>query len=288
MTPALAAFIAPAQPEAALWRTVATLALVTALTAAGTFAILLIIDRFQLLDVTETFSTRAGAFLLLSSFIVWWGAIWATLRLLHRRGFATLFGPRRPGRWRRFALGFVVATAANLIAVAPIAVLFGAPEASGAQFGEWALYALAALPLVLIQTGAEEAIFRGYLLQQLAARFRSPAIWAVAPSLLFGVLHIDPELPGAGLAAIAAAACAGLVFTAITAATGDLFAAWGMHFGVNVTAFLLVAPYGHVDGLALYIWPESFDLNAMALGDAALWTALLLFFLALIRARRSA
>ena len=42
---------------------------------------------------------------------------------------------------------------------------------------------------------AEEALFRGYLLQQLAVRNPSPLIWMVLPALVFAALHIDP---GAG------------------------------------------------------------------------------------------
>jgi DNA-directed RNA polymerase subunit RPC12/RpoP len=44
---------------------------------------------------------------------------------------------------------------------------------------------------VLIQTGAEEVLFRGYLQQQLAARFASPIAWMVLPSAIFAL----PALP---------------------------------------------------------------------------------------------
>ncbi len=46
------------------------------------------------------------------------------------------------------------------------------------------------LPLTLaglvVQTGAEELLFRGYLTQQLAARFEARAIWMGVPALAFG------------------------------------------------------------------------------------------------------
>ncbi len=48
----------------------------------------------------------------------------------------------------------------------------------------------------LIQTGAEELVFRGYLQQQLAARFASPLIWMVLPALIFGAVHYDPATAG--------------------------------------------------------------------------------------------
>jgi membrane protease YdiL (CAAX protease family) len=53
-----------------------------------------------------------------------------------------------------------------------------------------------ALVGVLIQTGAEEVLFRGYMQQQLAARFSSPILWMVLPSAIFAALHYQPEIMG--------------------------------------------------------------------------------------------
>ena len=58
--------------------------------------------------------------------------------------------------------------------------------------GEWLIGLIPALALILMQVAAEEVAFRGYLLQQLRARFRSPLVWAVLPALVFGALHFDP------------------------------------------------------------------------------------------------
>ncbi|WP_338153259.1 CPBP family intramembrane glutamic endopeptidase [Pseudophaeobacter leonis] len=69
---------------------------------------------------------------------------------------------------------------------------FGAPLVSNLGFWPW----LGLLPLsllaVLVQVSAEEVVFRGYLQQALAARFKSPVIWLVAPSALFGLAHYMP------------------------------------------------------------------------------------------------
>ena len=50
--------------------------------------------------------------------------------------------------------------------------------------GEWLMGLAPALVLILWQVSAEEVAFRGYLLQQLRARVRSPLVWAVLPAFL--------------------------------------------------------------------------------------------------------
>jgi hypothetical protein len=60
----------------------------------------------------------------------------------------------------------------------------------------WMSFLPLALVGVLIQTGAEEVLFRGYLQQQLAARFSSPILWMVLPSAIFAALHYQPEVMG--------------------------------------------------------------------------------------------
>ena len=62
---------------------------------------------------------------------------------------------------------------------------------------------LAFLPLallgVLVQTGAEELVFRGYVQSHLAARFGAPLVYMTVPSLLFGLAHYNPGELGANL-----------------------------------------------------------------------------------------
>ncbi|MEM7524447.1 MAG: CPBP family intramembrane glutamic endopeptidase [Pseudomonadota bacterium] len=160
------------------------------------------------------------------------------------------------------------------------AAVIGWPALSGQSTATWAAGALIALPLILIQTGAEEAVFRGYLLQQLAARFRSPFAWAVVPSLLFGALHWSPDAPGGGLSYVVVTATTGLVLALIAARLGGLSFVWGVHFGVNAWALLFVAPQGYLSGLARAWWliPDEtlsrlvwFDLVWVLLGALIAW-----------------
>jgi hypothetical protein len=113
---------------------------------------------------------------------------------------------------------------------------------------------------VLIQTGAEEVLFRGYMQQQLAARFSSPIMWMVLPSAIFAALHYQPEIMGDNTWLMMAAVFVFAVLAAdLTAVTGNIGAAWAMHFVNNALAILVVATDGPLSGLALYIAPISPD-----------------------------
>ncbi len=206
-------------------------------------------------------------------------------RLAHGRGVATLIGPLRRAL-RDFAAG-----AGLLLAVyggVGLAGLIGLVLLGGRPVSDWALPGLdpwlwlrflpLALAGLLIQTGAEELVFRGYLQQQLAARFRSALVWMVLPSLLFGLLHHDPATMGRNAwLMVAATGVFGLIAADLTARSGTLGMAWGLHFANNCLAILIVAPQGDLSGLAL--WRSTFGMDdtgpfrAMLLADVAVLLA---------------
>ncbi len=89
--------------------------------------------------------------------------------------------------------------------------------------------ALAFLPVWLIESGAEEAVMRGYLLQRHALKLPAwPAILVV--SVGFALAHLDPEpvvLVNTALFSM------GLCFVAL--AQGSLWSCIGIHAGWNMT-----------------------------------------------------
>ncbi|MEX2520126.1 MAG: hypothetical protein WD969_12425, partial [Paracoccaceae bacterium] len=182
-------FVAPARPRDAFWRVLGALTVFSALLLGGGALLGAALGRIGAGEIGRGLArleTPEAALFALSTFLLWWLALWQALRIFHRRGLVSLFGPlapaQRPGRARRFALGFAAAAGFGALGLIGGIVLVGAPAFSAPPFGAWAGAAALAAPLILIQTGAEEALFRGYLLQQLGARFRSPLIWAAAPS----------------------------------------------------------------------------------------------------------
>jgi len=218
------------------------------------------------------------------------GLIWAGLvigvRLVHRRGFETLVGAPR-ALWhqsKQVGLALIALSIATLV-LPP----YGAHGAliAGQPFGTWLALLLPALVGVLIQTSAEEAVFRGYLQQQLAARFGAPWVWMVLPSLLFGLAHYAPQTYGANAWLVVIwAGVFGLIAADLTARSGTLGPAITFHFLSNVGVMLVVSPQGEMSGLALYQYPFDsrdeaalrsylpFDFALMALGWLAARIAL--------------
>lgn len=260
-SPAFEAFVAPARRRPALWRLAAGLVLAAALWFAVAAALLRTAPALGA-------GPRGVLLLYLASFA---GLALGTALAarLHRRPPASLLGPGgfRP---RAFGLGVAAVAAAALVTVAASAGV--APPVRQTTLADWARLLPVALPLVLVQTTAEELLFRGYLTQALAARFRSPLAWALVPSLAFGALHWDGAAHGADAwLAVAAATAVGLAFADVTAATGNLSAAIGLHFANNVVALLLVAVPGPTAALALGLSPVDalHPMRAWLLADLA-------------------
>lgn len=246
--PAFERFVAPARPHAELWRIGAGFAALFIVYYAGVFTILpAAVNALGELDPNGR--DPASLLVILSTFVPMAMGVGVAARLFHARYVTSLIGPLAEAR-RDFIVAAVVSGVLLLLSLAIWALWFDALPGIG--LGLW----LALLPLsllgLLIQTGAEELIFRGYLQQQLAARFVSPLAWAVAPSLLFALAHYDVEVMGENtLVFIAATGIFALIAADLTARTGTIGAAWGLHFANNVAAVLLIGAQDSLNGLAL-------------------------------------
>jgi len=180
-------------------------------------------------------------------------AVAATLRILHGRGLSTAMGP----------LMMVVRDfLACLKILVPIIFLFALiPSPEGQHliphlsFGTWIMLLPFALVGLIIQVGSEEILFRGYLQQQLAARFANPAVWLLVPSTLFALGHYDPNAGAVAGYVIIWALLFGVAAGDLTARAGNLGPAIAMHFVNNAMAMLIVSLPDSLSGLALYHYP---------------------------------
>lgn len=188
---------------------------------------------------------------LLATFLGAWFGVSLAMRILHKRRARDVFG-RAPVVLRDFMLGIgMMVVLGGGIAVMLIPVMPRIELATDPQV--WLMFLPLALLGILIQTGAEELVFRGYLQGQLAARFASPLIWLTIPTVLFGFAHYSPEQMGENTwLVVAATGLFGLVAADLTARTGSLGLAWGLHFANNVLAILVISVMGGLDGLALF------------------------------------
>jgi len=110
---------------------------------------------------------------------------------------------------------------------------------------------------IFLQTGAEELFFRGYLQQQLAARFAARWIWMWIPSAVFALLHWSPDAGGNLPLVLMSALVFGLAAADLTERTGSLGAAMGLHLGNNFIAIAVVSLGDTISGLSLFINPGS-------------------------------
>ncbi len=258
-------FIAPALPTAALWR------LIVGFLAATAVYFLLNNLFFTLIfnmlgpqgggfygDLL-TGKTPVAMFLLLGSFGLMTVGVGLVARVLHRRSFSSLIGP----------LGIAIPQFAVVLRMLVIigAIIYllppwdlGEPYVPNMALGNWVLLLPFSLVAVFVQVSAEEIVFRGYVQQQLAARFKSPIVWMVLPSVLFAFGHYLPNEAGENAVIIALwAGVFGILMADLTARAGSLGPAIAVHLCNNVAAILITSMPDDLSGLALYLTPFSME-----------------------------
>ncbi len=267
------AFVEPARRHPQLWRLILGLAIVVACWLFSSFVVIAVgvapvfLTRppdpdalTQRLDAMMAGVNRSDVALLLVSFVGIWVGLFAVVKLLHGRPFATLFGPDRRIRWNEFAQGVAFIGVIFLIGLAVAAATSGLPQPSGQPLAPWLAWLIPMAVVTFLQTTAEELLFRGYLIQQLAARFRSPLIWAGLPAILFAAGHYsNPQVAGAGIFYVGSTLLYALTATVLTARTGSLSAAMGMHFANNLLFFAGTGVQGEGAGASLFTYAPPTD-----------------------------
>ena len=267
MTPAFETYLAAARPRAALWRMTLGLVLIIGCWVASTVLLMagFVVVQLAAGAAVEQALEALGAFLRspgpapvlfqLATFVGIWPGVWLALRLLHRQSLWTLIAPGKRMRWNDFFLGFALAVFFWVPSMAAGLLLVGWPERSDIGLSTWALMLPALAAVVFVQAGGEELVFRGYMLQQLAVRLRSPLIWALLPALLFGLAHYgNGQAVGAGWHYALATLIFGATAAALVWRSGSLAAAMGLHIGMNVLALGGVGVRGVIEGSQLFLY----------------------------------
>lgn len=249
-------FYAAALDRCEIWRTAlggVLIATVFVMLNAGYFAVIASAlpggNANPFFDDIAQGDTPHGLTVLLVTFGFLTTAVGVVVRTLHRRGLRTLVGlPHQAARdFLRVLAGF----APFYGGVVLLLLLTGPSVSMGLPIWDWLMFLPLSLALLFVQVSAEEIAFRGYLQQQLAARFSNPVLWSGAPALLFAALHYDVE---AGANAGWIAAWAGLFALAaadLTARSGNLGAATALHFANNFVGMLIISMPGSLSGLSM-------------------------------------
>lgn len=250
-----------------LWRLIVGLVIVAAVVFALNTVLFIMVGSIGSTGSTIDFLTGtspAALLLVLGSFIFATLGVALAARLIQRRSLATVIGPQAVALrqfWR--VLRAMVLLSLVILVLPPYDL--GAPLIANLPLAQWLTLLPLSVVAVLIQTSAEEILFRGYLQQGLAARFRSPLIWMGLPSLLFAAGHYSPATAGDNAMLIAAWALAfGLLTADLTARSGTLGPAIALHFFNNFAALLIISLPDSLSGLALYHLPyEASDTDAI-------------------------
>lgn len=271
-TPQFDTFVAPARTRPQPWRLLVGFLVIAAAYLIGFLVILVGLIATMGLDPAQAYLSSLEAeggtptlvVLMLAMFAAPFLGTLLAARLLHGRGPSTLFG-------RGLVRGFVTAMVIAALVYAAVTLLLPAPfePVPGVPLPMFLSFLPLALVVLLIQTGAEEVVFRGYLQSQLAARFRSPLVWMLVPALGFALLHGDPTGSGDKVWLILPPLVFGLIAADLTRVTGSIGAAWGLHFLNNASAILILSLDGNLSGLALYRTP--FGPEDLSLSDPLIW-----------------
>lgn len=212
-----------------------------------------IVDNPEMADAFYSGSTPLAVRWNLALFAVYVALLWGILRLLHRVTLGALIGPPAT------ALHAGIKVAVYLI---PLYIVVLGPSLSDPavyqqmDVATWLAVLPLTLPLLLVQIGAEELVFRGYLQSHMAALSRNPLVWMVIPSVLFGLIHYDgTQPPYSAWAYVVWATGLGLVCADVTARHGTLGPALAIHFINNVFAMFVLAADDWLYGASLFIWP---------------------------------
>lgn len=251
-------FVEPANKSKAIWRLllgIVCLAVVYFVLSSVAITVFVLakgdlVGNKIMMDMAEGRDPLSVA-LMLVSFVFMFVALLIAVRLVHKRGFFSLIGPSNGTFWRNFLVSFAVVMGLSLVGWA-IYWLAEAPVPNMA-FGSWILWMVVAIPLLFLQIASEELVFRGYLQQQLAARFRSRWVWMLLPAIIFGALHYQPSVMGQNAwLVVGVTTLFGIIAADVTARTGNLGAAMGLHFANNVFAITIMPLSGTLDGLGLF------------------------------------
>lgn len=250
--------VAPARATAQVWRLVIGVILIagTVLLASQfinqTLINLLGAEAFGALTGMDGQGSQLSVIYMLCSFGLLTLGVIVALRVAHNRGFLAVLGDWQLFR-QQFTAVFTMLVLINLAILVLPPWNAGAPIEPNVSVSNWLFVLPFAVIAILIQVSAEEIFFRGYLQQQLAARFASPVIWLLVPSALFGFGHYMPAIAGENAMILAVwAGLFGLAMADVTARAGTLGPAIAIHFIHNAVAILFVSVEDNLSGLSLY------------------------------------
>ncbi len=203
--------------------------------------------------VMRFLASPAGVIATLLTFAGIWVGVWIAMKALHREPVSRLYGASSRISRSGFIKGLVAVLLTSVLTEVGFYILAPEINRGPVSLSLWALVFIPVVLLAFVQTSAEEILFRGYLLRGLAARFRSPLVWAVIPALLFTALHWNAgSRPAMNIGVLVSIGGFAALLVALVYATGNLGASMGAHLGNNLIGFLFISHENTLSPFALY------------------------------------
>jgi uncharacterized protein len=262
------AWVDRARPKSQLWRTLLGVLVAGLVWAAWTILVMVIYGIIAIAVLRHDVQTIANQFgtgstplvvmIMLVTFLGMWLGVMLVLWMLHRgQTFGSLFSAEGRIRWREFGIGVVIILGYGLVAIAVYQVVglgAGAAYRNDISIGEWLVILVPMAVLLFLQSSGEELVFRGYVMQHLAARFRHPLVWGVLPSVLFGAMHYaNGSFTEYSVYYVTVTVLFGLIATVTVWRTGSISAAMGMHTANNFMGFMVAGTDDTITSTPLYL-----------------------------------
>lgn len=188
----------------------------------------------------------------LGMFVFGFLGFYVGLRYFHQKQLLHVLSGYDKFRYGRFWFAFAVW--AVLLTILVVLEHFINPEEVTVQYNSkdgipyfnFAGFFISLLIMLLfmpLQTGLEELVFRGYLIQGLSQVFRNGYVPLIITSLLFGLAHMtNPEVKAYGWPIMLTYFCCFALFMgAITLLDEGLELAFGIHFANNIISSVLIS-----------------------------------------------
>ncbi len=192
-------------------------------------------------EIMRYFPSNVTLVLLMISFVIALGALYLTVKHLHKQSFLSITTARKKVDWSRVFFSFGLWAAISIISV--VVTYYMAPEDYVLNFKPLQFVILLVIGTILIpiQTSTEEFVFRGYLMQGFGNLAMNKWFPLVMTSVIFGTLHIfNPEVEKMGYLIMIYYIGTGLFLGIVALMDDGLELSLGFHAANNLIGALLV------------------------------------------------
>lgn len=180
--------------------------------------------------------------LLFGMFVFAFGGFLIGLKAIHKKTLTSVLTGYQKFRFKRFWFAFAVWGAMLVFTVLVNFIIEPGSLTFNFNAGGFIVSLLLMLVFMPLQTGVEEVVFRGYLLQGLSQLFKNGIIPIIITSVLFGLAHIsNPEVQEYGTGIMLSYYIGFALFMGVlTLLDEGLELAFGIHFANNIISSILV------------------------------------------------